>query len=71
MNDTKTEVADAAGVKEKTIYVLKSLIELIENDRVRLDEIRNLTSAEIIERAEAEAERAQRGAADLRNTPDQ
>ncbi len=60
-----------AGTKERVIYVLKSLLELVENDRVRLDEIRNLTTDEIISLAEREAEKAVRGAQELKNTPDQ
>lgn len=59
-----------AGTKERIIYVLKTLLELVENDRIRLDEIRGLTTDEIIERAEIEAEKAVRGAQELKNTPD-
>lgn len=46
------------GTKERVIYVLKALLELVENDQVRASEIANLTTAEIIELAEAEAAKA-------------
>lgn len=58
-----------AGKKEKALYILKSLIELIENDQVRLEQIEGLTAAEIIDLAEAEAAKAKQGAQDLKNTP--
>lgn len=59
-----------ADTKERVIWALKCLLELVENDSVRADEIENLTTAEIIERAEAEAEKAHNAATDLQNTPD-
>lgn len=58
------------NTKEKTLYVLKTLTELVENDQVRLDEIRDMTAVQIIERAEVEAEKAKTNAHDLANTPD-
>lgn len=59
-----------ADTKEKVIYALKTLIELIENDSVRAEEIEGLTTEQIIERAELEAEKAHNAATDLKNTPD-
>lgn len=41
------------------------LLELVENDRVRADQIEGLTSDEIIELAEAEAAKAVQGSQGL------
>lgn len=54
--------------KSKAIYVLKCLIELIENDKVRADEIEGKTSDEIIAMAEAEAAKAVEGSERLKNS---
>ena len=53
------------GTKERASFVLKMLLELVENDRVRADQIEGLTSDEIIELAEAEAAKAVQGSQDL------
>jgi hypothetical protein len=60
-------MANEPGTKERVIYVLKTLLELVENDRVRASEIANLTTAEIIERAEAEAAKAVTESEKLKN----
>lgn len=49
---------DEPTAKEKAVYYLKTLIELIENDQVRADRISGLTADEVIELAEAEAAKA-------------
>lgn len=51
--------------KEQVIYWLKSLIELVENDRIRSEQIAGLTSAEVIKLAEAEAAKAVEGSGKL------
>ncbi len=56
------------GVKEKTIYWLKSLIELIENDQVAAAEIADLSAAEVIARAESEAAKAVEASQRLKNS---
>lgn len=56
--------------KSKILYALKSLIELVENDQIRLDQIQGLTTSEIIDLAEAEAAKAKQGAQELKDTPD-
>jgi hypothetical protein len=56
------------GNKERAIFVLRSLIELIENDRVRVGEISNLTADEIIDLAEAEASKAVEGSEALKDS---
>jgi hypothetical protein len=53
--------------KDKAIYFLKCLIELVENDRVRVEDIQGKTAAEVIELAEAEAQKAATDSADLRD----
>lgn len=58
------------NTKEKVIWALKSLLELVENDSVRAEEIEGLTTEQIIERAEIEAQKAHDAASDLKNTPD-
>lgn len=58
---------NAPGTKEKTVFILKSLIELIEKDQVRAADIENLTAAEIIAMAEAEAAKAVAGSEALKN----
>lgn len=59
-----------ADNKERILYILKSLTELVENDRIRLDQIKDLTAEQIIDLAEVEAAKAKQGAQDLKNTPD-
>lgn len=54
-----------ADNKEKAIYILECLIELIENDKIRTDAINSLTAAEIIALAEAEAAKAVKASGDL------
>lgn len=53
--------------KEKAIWLLKTLIELIQNDQVRAEEIQDLTTAELLEMAEAEAAKAVEGSAKLKD----
>ena len=50
-----------AGPKEKAIFFLKTLIELIENDRVRADALDGLNVEQILEMAEVEAFKAVEG----------
>jgi hypothetical protein len=60
-------VEDAPGVKEKIVFGLKCLAELVANDQIRVDDIKDKSTAEIIELAEAEANKAVAGAAELKN----
>lgn len=62
MSDTKS-----ATSKEKAIFYLKSLIELIENDRIAAARIDGLTNSEVIALAEVEAEKVAAAAKDLAN----
>lgn len=55
------------GPKERTIFVLRSLIELIENDRIRADEISGMTADQILDLAEREAQKAVEGSEALKN----
>ena len=55
------------GSKERVIFLLKSLLELVENDQVRSDQIANLTTTEILELAEAEADKAVQNARRLKD----
>ena len=48
--------------KERAIFVLRTLLELVENDRVRADEIEGKTTEEIIELGEAKAAEAKENA---------
>lgn len=52
--------------KEKAIYFLKCLLELIENDRVHASAIAGKTSEEIIAMAEVEAQKAVEGSEALK-----
>lgn len=61
-------MANEPTEKEKAIYFLKSLIELIENDAIHADQIRGLTNDEVIALAEREAEKAVKGSEDLKNS---
>lgn len=56
--------------QDKTIFALKSLIELIEKGTVRFESIRGLTADQIIEMAESEAAKAVQGANRLKELPD-
>lgn len=47
-----------AGPKERAIYFLRTLIELIENDAIAADRIEGMSAAEVIALAEAEAAKA-------------
>lgn len=69
--------ADNAGVdvaaaepstKERVIFALKSLVELVANDQIRASQIEGLTTAEIIALAESEAAKAVDGAGRLANS---
>lgn len=53
--------------KDKAIYFLKCLIELVENDRVRVEELEGKTADQIIELAEIEANKAVAGSQDLKD----
>ena len=53
--------------KDKAIYFLKCLIELVENDQVRVSEIEGKTADEVIAMAEVEAQKAAKDSADLRD----
>lgn len=53
--------------KEKAIYFLKCLIELVENDRIRADQIAGLTIDQVLDLAELEAEKAVTGSEALKN----
>lgn len=55
------------GTKERVIFILKSLLELVENDRVRVDEIKNMTTEQILDLAEAEANKAVEGSERLKD----
>lgn len=57
-----------ATPKEKAIYLLKCLIELIEKDRVHADEIEGKTADEILAMAEVEAARAVEGSQALKDS---
>lgn len=59
------------GSKERILYLLKLLIELVENDRLRAAEIEGMTTDQILDLAEAKANEAVAGAQDLKNTPDE
>lgn len=66
---SKTQVIEeTAGTKERIIYALKTLIELVENDRIRAGEISGLTTDQIIELAEAKADEALAVAERLKNS---
>lgn len=68
-NDTTANVAEfGPGSKEKAVYWLKSLIELIENDQIAAGEIMNLTAVQVIARAEDEAAKAVEGSERLKNS---
>lgn len=54
--------------KERALYMLRLLIELIENDRIRVDALKWLTNDEILARAEAAAAKAVEGSEALKNS---
>lgn len=56
-----------AGPKERAVYFLKCLIELVENDAIAADEIEGKTAAEVIAMAEAEAAKAVEGSQKLKD----
>lgn len=60
-----TILNNTPGAKEKAIFFLKSLIELVENDQIRAEEIAGMTAEQVIAKAEAEAAKAVQGSADL------
>lgn len=51
--------------RERAIFYLKTLIELIENDQIRADEIESMTAAEVLNLAEREADTARENAGNL------
>lgn len=53
--------------KDKAIYWLKCLLELVENDRVHLSQIEGKTADEVIAMAEIEAKKAVDGSEALKN----
>jgi hypothetical protein len=59
-----------AGTKERVLYLLKMLIQLVENDQLRASEIAGLTTSEILGLAERKAAEAETGAQDLKNIQD-
>jgi hypothetical protein len=59
-----------AGTKERVLYLLKMLIQLVENDQLRASEIAGLTTSEILDLAERKAAEAETGAQDLKNIQD-
>jgi hypothetical protein len=65
---TDTTTATAPGSKERALFILRSLMELVENDQVRANEIEGLTADEIIARAEQEAAKAVEGSEQLKNS---
>lgn len=58
---------EAPGTKERIIFILKGLLDLVENDRIRVDEIKNLTTEQILELAEDEAQKAVDGSQRLKD----
>jgi hypothetical protein len=62
---TMATVLDTPGGKEKALFWLKTLVELIENDQARSDEIEGLTTAEVLALAEKKANEAAANAANL------
>lgn len=58
---------ETASGKEKAIYWLKCLLELVENDRVHADQIAGLTADQVIELAEKEAAKAVEGSQRLKD----
>ena len=78
MNGSSSNTADTAGngvvaenepgTKERAVFILKSLIELIENDRVRVREISTMTADEILDLAEREAQKAVEGSQALKDS---
>ncbi len=52
--------------KQQVLFWLKSLMDLIESDRVHVDQIKGLTADEVIALAEAEANKAVDGADKLK-----
>lgn len=60
-------ISDDPTDKERAIYFLKSLMELIENDQVRADQIRGLSNDEVIALAETEAAKAVEGSQKLKD----
>lgn len=60
MSDTQNP-----GAKEQAIFFLKSLIELIENDHVRAEQLQGLTVEQVLEMAETEANKAVEGSQKL------
>lgn len=65
MSDPTNTTEFAPGAKERAIFVLKSLIELIENDQVAAAELNGKTALEIIAMAEDEAAKAVDNTSDL------
>jgi hypothetical protein len=60
------EIETLSG-KEKAIYWLKCLLELVENDRIHADQIAGLTADQVIALAETEAAKAVEGSQKLKD----
>jgi hypothetical protein len=68
MNEAINATEATPGTKERAIFVLKSLIELIENDHVRVGDISGLTADDILDLAESEAVKAVEGSQALKDS---
>jgi hypothetical protein len=65
--DIAEPVENEPGTKERVIFILKSLLELVENDRIRVDKMRYMTVDEILNMAEREANKAVEGSQRLKD----
>lgn len=55
------------GPKEKALFFLKSLVELVENDQIALSELEGKTADEVINMAAAEAAKAVENSQNLKD----
>jgi hypothetical protein len=70
-NAESGDVVEATpGSKERILYLLKLLITLVENDRLRASQIEGMTTEQILDLAEAKAREAESGAQELKDTQD-
>lgn len=55
----------AGHTKEKVLFFLETLMDLVRKDRIHVDQIKGLTADEVIALAEKEAAKAVEGAEEL------